>query len=205
MTATTTPPPTRAPDLRPLDTRQFWDIVNAYVFAPANESEPQAKAILDYVEKWHRDQLSQSVSVPEWTRYLIRELLSSLPTKRDWLSPDVESGFRELLASPAAPLPQPQADAEVTRLDIMGMIRAQCHRCYASAIDREEIDSKYMQEIDDALRAFAVSARLARTAAPSEPVLIEVLRTLQNFPGLEDESTPFGEMIAQALDRKSVV
>lgn len=49
------------------------------------------------------------------------------------------------------PVPYPDWFEDVTRLDIMGMIRAQCHRCYASAIDREDVDTKYMTEIEDAI------------------------------------------------------
>jgi hypothetical protein len=52
---------------------------------------------------------------------------------------------------------QAQADP-VTRLDVLSLIHAQCHRVYASAIDREEIDTKYMAEIEDALSRLAAPA-----------------------------------------------
>jgi hypothetical protein len=64
---------------------------------------------------------------------------------------------------PAAPAP---TTMEVTRLDVLSLIHTQCHRVYASAIDREDIDTKYMREIEDALRALA--ARPAPTEAPKE-------------------------------------
>ncbi|MES2323240.1 MAG: DUF551 domain-containing protein [Pseudomonadota bacterium] len=38
-----------------------------------------------------------------------------------------------------------------TRLDVMSLIRSQMHRVYASAIDREEVDTKYMTEIESAI------------------------------------------------------
>jgi hypothetical protein len=50
---------------------------------------------------------------------------------------------------------------KVTRLDLLSLIRTQIHRAYASAIDREEIDSKYMDEIEEALRAVYAEAELA--------------------------------------------
>lgn len=43
--------------------------------------------------------------------------------------------------------------ASATRLDIMSLIHSQMHRVYASAIDREEVDTKHMTEIESAIRA----------------------------------------------------
>lgn len=72
-------------------------------------------------------------------------------------------------AAPKAPdshvIPPPRgtgSQQEVTRLDILSLIHSQCHRVYASAIDREDIDTKYMAEIEEALRAVYADAELAR-------------------------------------------
>jgi hypothetical protein len=79
-----------------------------------------------------------------------------------------------------------QAQAEpVTRLDVLSLIHAQCHRAYASAIDREEIDTKYMVEIEDSLR------RLAAPAAPAgaqNAVPDDVRRALDRMCTPLDES-----------------
>lgn len=68
-----------------------------------------------------------------------------------------ESGcYRAMLAAaPIIPAASPalQAGVQPTRLDILSLIHSQMHRVYASAIDREEIDTRYMREIEDALRA----------------------------------------------------
>lgn len=61
---------------------------------------------------------------------------------------------------------EPAGQHEITRLDILSLIHQQCHRVYASAIDREDIDTKYMQEIDDALRSFAASSADAIPHSP---------------------------------------
>lgn len=49
----------------------------------------------------------------------------------------------------------PAAAQQPTRLDVLSLIHSQMHRVYASAIDREEVDTAYMAEIEDALRALA--------------------------------------------------
>jgi Lar family restriction alleviation protein len=50
---------------------------------------------------------------------------------------------------------------EITRLDLLSLIHSQCHRAYASAIDREDIDTKYMAEIESAVKALYADAEVA--------------------------------------------
>jgi len=62
-----------------------------------------------------------------------------------------------------------------TFLDIMGMVRAQMHRVYSSAIDRDDIDSKHMVEIEAAIRGLAARAKLsAGVAIPEGWALVPV-------------------------------
>lgn len=58
------------------------------------------------------------------------------------------------------PFAAPAGQLRITRLDLLSLIHSQFHRAYASAIDREEIDTKYMAEIEDALRAVYAEAEL---------------------------------------------
>lgn len=60
-----------------------------------------------------------------------------------------------------------------TRLDIMSLIHSQCHRVYASAIDREDIDTKYMDEIEDAIRNLASSQQVAEPVSGYKLVVFD--------------------------------
>lgn len=54
----------------------------------------------------------------------------------------------------AAPTPDAQPIGETsapTRLDVMSLIHSQMHRVYASAIDGEDLDTRHMTEIEDAI------------------------------------------------------
>lgn len=62
----------------------------------------------------------------------------------------------EIASSAALPVAE-----RPTRLDILSLIHSQMHRVYASAIDREEIDTKYMREIEDGLHALAAGVPVA--------------------------------------------
>ena len=70
--------------------------------------------------------------------------------------------------------------AVVTRLDVMSLIRQQMHRVYASAIDREEIDSKHMAEIESAVSALAAQtpAQQSGWKMPSIDEMLEILKSL---------------------------
>ena len=98
----------------------------------------------------------------------------------------------------AAPVSgKPQAAMPVTRLDVLSLIRAQMHRVYASAIDREEVDSAYMIEIEDAINGIyhgryiaGYDLRKSEYAPPSpQPVAdsaydeFDRLRKLPKVPG----------------------
>jgi Lar family restriction alleviation protein len=80
----------------------------------------------------------------------------------------------------AAPAAAP-APGVPTRLDVMSLIREQCHRVYESAIDSEEIDTKYMREIEDAIARLA-----AAPAAPSEGALERYLDASQKLDQATD-------------------
>lgn len=83
--------------------------------------------------------------------------------------------LEDLICAAPQPVAVPQQQ-NITRMDIMSLIRQQCHRVYASAIDREDIDTKYMQEIEDALRG-----ALANSPAHPAPVAVERKVLLQQI------------------------
>ena len=59
-------------------------------------------------------------------------------------------------SAPASAAPG-ELQQEITRLDVLSLIREHSHRCYVAGVDMLEIDPKYAQEIDDALKRLAPS------------------------------------------------
>jgi hypothetical protein len=61
----------------------------------------------------------------------------------------------------APPFAAPAGQQEITRLDVLSLIREHTHRCYVAGVDMLEVDQKYMREIEDGLRSFEARAKLA--------------------------------------------
>lgn len=110
---------------------------------------------------------SCAAMVRDWNRRAAqsagsREDIVSLPQSADQAETMLRAAAMYLTEhAPERLKVPPIAAVPVTRLDVMSLIRAQMHRVYASAIDREDVDTRYMQEIEDAIRAIA--------AAPQSP------------------------------------
>jgi hypothetical protein len=83
-------------------------------------------------------------------------------TLREVLATKAEEAVQpEQSSNVMPPVAAPVSQHTVTRLDLLSLIHSQIHRTYASAIDREEVDTKYMAEIEEALKVVYADAELA--------------------------------------------
>lgn len=76
--------------------------------------------------------------------------------ERDMVWEACKFGMAKREAVSGAPIPPfagPASQHELTRLDVLSLIRQHTHRCYVAGVDMLEIDPMYMQEIEDGLRS----------------------------------------------------
>lgn len=134
------------------EARAEWEALAAREPAPVAR-ELDADALDKAGDAWGDKVIAEEKRIPRWGE--------AFDAGAKWVTTQATAE-----SAPASAAPDEQQ--EITRLDVLSLIREHTHRCYVAGVNMDEIDPKYAQEIEDALKRLVGAApREAESQIPA--------------------------------------